>query len=786
MNIVIVESPAKAKTINQYLGKDYKVIASYGHIKDLPNKEGLVIPEEDFLIKFKENTKNKKAVAAIKGSVSNGDTLWLATDADREGEAISWHIESMLNKANKLENVEVKRVTFNEITKSAIKKAFKNPKEIDLDLVDAYQARRALDYLFGFTLSPVLWQTLPRTKSAGRVQSVALKLLAEREIAIEAFKKEEYWTIEAKLISNAAIEFIAELKVLAGKKLKKFDINTKTLADSTVKEIFESKLHVDSIEKKRTKRFPSKPFITSTLQQEASRKLGFSAKRTMSVAQNLYQGVDIKEESVGLITYMRTDSVSLSNAAISDCRKLILDRFGDEYLPETPNIYKNKNSHAQEAHEAIRPTNPLIHPEDISDQLDYDQNRLYDLIWKRTIASQMKNAEYDQVSTNINSLDNKIVLRASGSITVFDGFTKVYTEGIDDKKDDKEYDKTIPNVSKNEVITIVETNPLQHFTDPKPRFTEASLVKKLEELGIGRPSTYASIISRLQERGYMDYDKKRLIPTSRGRMLNAFLAAYFKHYIEDNFTADMEIRCDEIAKGKIQWKEVLKEWWLPFKTATDNTKSLRVKDVEEKIDNDLGPHFFPEISDGKNPRACPKCEDGKKNIRYGKNGGFIACSNYPECDYSAQLVVSGNDTSSNNDIIKLGLNEEGLDITIRTGRYGPYIQLGEKVNAENPKRVPIPKNIDIKNITLEQAKEYLLLPRNIGSHPETGKMITAAIGRFGPYVKHEKTFASIPKNEDVYEIGINRAVDLIVKKQLKPVNKFRRFTKKKYKKSSPN
>ncbi len=788
MNIVVVESPAKAKTINQYLGNDYKVISSVGHIRDLPSKKGSVVPEEDFLMKYEVQADKSKHATAIVKSISKGDTLWLATDSDREGEAIAWHIHTYLNEKNKLSDVEIKRVIFNEITKSAILEAFKQPSDIDLNMVNAYQARRALDYLFGFTLSPVLWKTLPRAKSAGRVQSVALKLVCDRETEREKFKPQEYWTIKSSFKNNDGETFSANLNILDKIKLKKFDINSKVKADEALDKINNVNNYiVKEIKRKRIKNHPTAPFITSTLQQEASRKLGIGAKNTMRIAQGLYEGIEINGETVGLISYMRTDSIHLSSSAIDQVRNLISQKFGNNYLPETPRVHSKKSSNTQEAHEAIRPTDINKTPDNIKNYLDERQRLLYELIWKRTISSQMESADIDQVSINISSNNQDIEFKTTGSIIVFDGYKKIYTEDIDDIDDEEKNNSNIPNVIEGESLNSHEIESFQHFTEPPPRFTEASLVKKLEELGIGRPSTYASIVSVIKDKGYVKYEKKRFEPETKGRIVTAFLQAYFDKYIEESFTDKLEAQLDDVSNGKMKWKKTLENWWLPFKETIDTASALRVRDVEKQIDDDLGPHFFPQSEDGSDPRKCPKCADGRLNIRYGRSGGFIGCSNHPICDHTAQLVVGKGKESSKFEPIKLGVNDNNLSITLRVGPYGPYVQAGETPEkadkkALKPKRASIPKNIDIESVTLETALSMLALPRDIGLHPESGKMITANNGRFGPYVKHESTFASIKDdNEDVFTIGINRAIDLIIEKESNP-SKRKRFTRKKTKK----
>jgi len=776
MNIVIVESPAKAKTINQYLGEEYRVLASIGHIRDLKEKGKGVIPEKDFFMDYELN-KNTKGLNEITKAISKGDNLWLATDADREGEAIAWHIYSYLNENNKLIDVSTKRVVFYEITKDAILKAFENPRKLDSDMIDSQRVRRALDYLMGHQLSNLLWRTLPRAKSAGRVQSVALKLICDREIDREIFKPQEYWSIKGFFKNNNNKVFESNLAIINGEKIKKFDINTKILADEAINQINSiNNYFIKSIKKKRVRNNPTPPFITSTLQQEASRKLGFGAKNTMGIAQSLYQGVDINGETIGLITYMRTDSLNISDSAINDMRNLIINNYGKEYLPEKPRIYKSKSSNAQEAHEAIRPTDISKNPKDIINYLDDNQKKLYDLIWKRTISSQMESAELDQVTIEIGSNEKDLEFKSTGSTIAFDGYKKIYTEDKDDDKGD-ETQNNIPIVKENEEVFITDCNSSQHFTEPPPRYTEASLVKKLEDLGIGRPSTYASIVSVIKDKGYVKYEKRRFEPETKGRIVTAFLNGYFNNYIEENFTAKLEQQLDDVANGKIQWKNTLEDWWVPFKNSIDNASSLRIRDVEKKIDEDLGPHFFPPLEDGTDPRKCPKCTDGILNIRYGKSGGFIGCSRHPECDHTARLIVGKGKESSKFEPKLLGYNEDNVPITLRIGPYGPYVQLGETPlkndkKTKKPKRASIPKDIDFDSLTLEKALSMLSLPREIGIHPATGKMITANNGRFGPYVKHENTFANIKGEEDdIFTIGMNRAIDLITEKENKPKKK---------------
>ncbi len=766
MNVVIVESPAKAKTINKYLGKGFKVLASYGHVRDLPPKDGSVRPDEHFAMSWEIAGKAEKRLKEITQAVKGADHVYLATDPDREGEAISWHIQEVLKHRKALKGVDVKRVVFNEVTKSAVLDAFRQPRELNRELVEAYLARRALDYLVGFTLSPVLWRKLPGSRSAGRVQSVALRLICERESEIEAFKPREYWTIEVEFATPSGERFTARLTHLDGKRLDKFDIGNEAAARAAAERILRQQSYaVAAVEKKQIRRNPPPPFTTSTLQQEASRKLGFGASRTMRVAQRLYEGVDIFGETVGLITYMRTDGVAMSAEAVAAARRLIDSRYGANYRPDEPRVYKTQAKNAQEAHEAIRPTDLFGIPEKIGRDLEPDQLALYELIWKRAVASQMSSAVIDQVAVDIASPDRVLQFRATGSTVVFDGFLTLYREDEDDTEEDEE-NRRLPPVKERDALTRGKVDPQQHFTQPPPRYSEASLVKKLEELGIGRPSTYASILQVLQDRKYVRLDKKRFIPEDRGRVVTAFLESFFERYVEYNFTADLENKLDDIADGHVSWRKVLEDFWRDFSAAVTGTKDLSISQVIDALDEDLGPHFFPPQPDGRDPRLCPGCGVGRLSLKLGKFGAFIGCSSYPECRYTRPLAVeNGNGENGSGEAVgprELGNDPAtGLPVSLRKGPYGYYVQLGQGDEGEKPKRVSLPKGVSPAEITLEQALKLLSLPREVGVHPVDGKKIVAAIGRFGPYIKHGDEFRSIRGDDDVLTIGINRAVSLL-------------------------
>ena len=757
-DVVVVESPSKAKTINRYLGSGYKVFASYGHIRDLPSKDGSVKPDADFSMEWEVDAKSKKHMREIAEAVKGADRLYLATDPDREGEAISWHVKQVLDEQNALKGVDVKRVVFNEITKNAILDAFQHPRELDIELVDAYMARRALDYLVGFTLSPVLWRKLPGSRSAGRVQSVALRIICERETEIENFKPEEYWSVRTQL-QNGGAPFWANLTHLDGKKLDRLAIHNEAEAQAARQAIEAATLSVSEIERKRMRRHPAPPFTTSTLQQEAARKLYYAAKRTMQVAQRLYED--------GLITYMRTDGVQISADAISAMRGMIGSNFGKEYLPDAPREYKAKAKNAQEAHEAIRPTDVTRRPETIEG--DPEHRRLYELIWKRTVASQMESAVYDQVAVDIRPAgaskdDNKLTLRANGSIIAFDGFLKLYMEGQDEDSEDGE-SRVLPDMKEGGALARLAIETDQHFTQPPPRYSEASLVKKLEELGIGRPSTYASIISVLQDRNYVRLDNRRFIPEDRGRLVTAFLQGFFHKYVEYDFTADLEEKLDDVSGGRIDWKQVLRDFWAHFSKQVEATKELRVRDVLDNLNESLGAHFFRDDGTGGDPRKCRACNGGTLSLKLGKFGAFIGCSNYPECKFTRPLAVAnGTDDDGANagdtGPQVLGKNPQGIEVTLRRGPYGPYVQLGEPEGKDKPRRASLPKGVSPASMDLEGALGLLSLPRDVGLHPESGKMIQAGLGRFGPYLKHDGDFISL-KDDDVLTVGLNRAVSLI-------------------------
>ena len=770
MNIVIVESAAKAKAINKYLGSKFKVIPSYGHIRDLPSKDGSVEPDNDFLMHWDVDTRNAKVIREITAAVKGADKLILATDPDREGEAISWHILKVLEEKKVLKGMPVERVTFNAVTKQAVLDAMKAPRAIDAPLVEAYLARRALDYLVGFTLSPVLWRKLPGARSAGRVQSVALRLVCDREREIEAFRTDEYWTIEALLATSKGEEVKARLTAIAGTALKKLDVKDGASANAIKAAIEKGDFVITSVEKKAARRNPAAPFTTSTLQQEASRKLGFSAKQTMNVAQRLYEGVDIDGETVGLITYMRTDGVQIIPEAIGPIRRSIEDTLGKRYVAPFIREYKTKAKNAQEAHEAVRPTDVSRRPEDVARYVQKDQAKLYELVWKRAVASQMASAELEQTTAEIEvkGRDGKTYgLRATGTVVLFDGFLKLYEEGRDEEDEES---RRLPPLAEGEHLKDRGIEAKQHFTEPPPRYSEATLVKKMEELGIGRPSTYASTLAVLEDRGYVRIDRKRLIPDDKGRLVTAFLEAFFKRYVEYDFTASLEEKLDLISDHKLDWKEVLRDFWKEFTGAVAETKELRVSDVLEALNELLGPHIFPDKGDGSDPRSCPNCGEGRLSLKVsGKFGAFIGCSRYPDCRYTRQLAqpTDGDPEMANPDGKLLGHDPEtGLPVTLRTGRFGAYLQLGEqgKDKEDKPKRSSIPKGVDAATIDLEKALQLLSLPREVGLHPETGNMITAGLGRYGPFVLHDGKYANLESMEEVFTVGINRAVAVIAEK----------------------
>src|SRR5689334_1876979 len=760
MNVLIVETPGKVKAINKYLGSNYKVLASFGHIRDLPSKDGSVKPDEDFAMTWDVDARAASKIKDIAQAVKDADKLILATDPDREGEAISWHILEVLKEKKLLKDLPVERVAFNAITKSAVTEAIRHPRQINQELVEAYLARRALDYLVGFTLSPVLWRKLPGARSAGRVQSVALRLVVEREQEIEAFRAQEYWSIDADLAAQTG-NFVARLIQLDGKKIEKLTLGNQGDADRAVAAIKAQKFAVASVEAKPVKRNPSPPFKTSTLQQEASRKLGFNAKRTMQVAQGLYEGVEIGGDTTGLITYMRTDGITMVSEAINEAREVIGKKYGARYVPSSARVYSNNNTTAQEAHEAVRPTSFARTPEEVARYLDADAAKLYELIWKRAVASQMESAEQERTTVDVVSADKKIVLRATGTVTLFDGFLTLYLEGQDDEAD--EDGSRLPKLAAGDATKIEKINPAQHFTEPPPRYSEASLVKKLEELGIGRPSTYASIISTLRDRAYVRMDRQRFIPEDKGRLVTTFLNSFFHRYVAYDFTADLEEKLDEVSDGKLDWKQLLRDFWKDFSAAVGETKDLKISQVIDELDHVLSPHIFPQGEDGVDPRKCPACENGRLNLKLGRFGAFVGCSNYPECKFTRQLGAKPGEGDTGP--VEIGLfPDTDQMITLRTGRFGPYVQLGE---GDKPKRSGIPRGTDKADVDLEMAVKLLSLPREVGHHPEDGKKITANFGRFGPYVAHNGIYASLPSPEDVFDIGLNHAVTLLAEKKAK-------------------
>ncbi|GGF55919.1 DNA topoisomerase 1 [Azorhizobium oxalatiphilum] len=769
MQVVIVESPAKAKTINKYLGPDYEVIASYGHIRDLPSKDGSVDPEADFRMLWEVDPKAQKRLNDIAKAVKAADGLILATDPDREGEAISWHVLEVLREKKALKDQKVERVVFNAITKQAVLDAMKAPRAVDVALVDAYLARRALDYLVGFTLSPVLWRKLPGARSAGRVQSVALRLVCDREREIETFVAKEYWSIAATLATPRGDTFEARLSGADGKKITRLSVGTGEEAAAFRAALESSTFSVRGVEAKPMRRNPQPPFTTSTLQQEASRKLGLAPARTMQIAQRLYEGVDIGGETAGLITYMRTDGVDMAPEAVAATRSAITAQFGARYLPGAPRKYTTKAKNAQEAHEAIRPTDPSRRPRDMARHLDDDQARLYELIWTRTVASQMESAELERTTADIiaKAAGRELELTATGTVVKFDGFLTLYREGKDDEDDDDE-SRRLPAMSAGEALDKREIKTDQHFTEPPPRYSEASLVKRMEELGIGRPSTYAAVLAVLRDREYVKLDKKRLVPEDKGRLVTAFLQSFFAKYVEYDFTADLEEKLDEISAAEIDWKQVLRAFWSDFSLAVEATKELRIAQVIDALDEILTAHLFPPKEDGSDPRVCPTCGTGRLSLKMGKFGSFIGCSNYPECRYTRPLSGGEGEGGTEGGTRTLGTDPEtNLEVTIRDGRFGTYLQLGETVDGNKPKRSSLPKSLAPADVDLETALALLSLPRPIGNHPEDGEPILAGIGRFGPYIQHGKVYANLEAGDDVLSVGLNRAVVLLAEKLAK-------------------
>ncbi len=765
MEVVIVESPAKAKTINKYLGANFKVLASYGHVRDLPGKNGSVDPDNDFAMAWEEQGDAKKRLNEIAAAVKGASRLVLATDPDREGEAISWHVLEVLRKKKVLKDTEVCRVVFNAITRNSVLEAMENPRQIDEKLVDAYLARRALDYLVGYTLSPVLWRKLPGARSAGRVQSVALRLICERELEIEAFDPREYWSVDTLFNTSSGAALPSRLAIHEGEKLDKFSLGNEDAARGAETAIANASFTVDKVESKPGQRNPSAPFTTSTLQQEASRKLGFNAKRTMQVAQLLYQGFSIDGEETGLITYMRTDGTQIAPEAVTETRAVIAEDFGDDYLPSAPRAYETKAANAQEAHEAIRPTSLARRPEDTAKYLDQDQARLYELIWKRTMASQMENARVQRTTITISSEDRLTGLRASGTVITFAGFLKLYEEGKDDGEEEKD-DPTLPQVSEGETLSVQKISPEQHFTEPPPRYSEATLVKRMEQLGIGRPSTYASVLSVLRERDYVEMDRNRFIPQDKGRLVVAFLENFFERYVEYDFTASLEQELDKVSNGSMSYKDVLARFWNDFHVTVDKTMEIRNTQILDTMNEVLGAHIFKDTGDGA-PRQCPKCGEGQLSLKTGRYGAFVGCTLYPECGFTRPFA---GEQAEQGDIERLlGQDPDtGLDVNIKNGRFGAYIQLGEAVEkGDKPKRAGIPKGKAPAEVTLDLALQLLSLPRVVGIHPETGDEITADIGRYGPYIKAGKLSASLETPEEVFDIGVNRAVTVIAERKAK-------------------
>ncbi|TPW28031.1 type I DNA topoisomerase [Martelella alba] len=772
MDVVVVESPAKAKTINKYLGKGYKVLASFGHVRDLPAKDGSVLPDEDFAMSWQVDTASAKRIKDIADALKSADGLILATDPDREGEAISWHVLDVLKKKRVIGQKPVKRVVFNAITKNAVLDAMAHPRDIDEALVDAYLARRALDYLVGFNLSPVLWRKLPGARSAGRVQSVALRLVCDRESEIERFVPEEYWRISADLKTPRGDVFATRLVSAEGKRVQKQSIGDGETANR-IKAMLESAAYtVESVEAKPVKRNPGPPFTTSTLQQAASSRMGFSASRTMQVAQRLYEGVDIGGETAGLITYMRTDGVQMAPEAIEAARAAIGDQFGARYLPPSPRAYSTKAKNAQEAHEAIRPTDFSRTPAMVKRYLDADQFRLYDLVWKRGIASQMASAEMERTTAEITAASgsDRAGLRAVGTVVRFDGFLAAYTDNREEQTpgDDGDDDGRLPEINQAESLGKEKVNASQHFTEPPPRYSEASLIKKLEELGIGRPSTYASTLATLRDRDYVNIDQRKLIPQAKGRLVTAFLENFFTRYVEYDFTAGLEEKLDEISDGKLNWKQVLRDFWKDFFAQVEDTKELRVTNVLDALNEALAPLVFPKREDGGDPRQCQVCGTGQLSLKLGKYGAFVGCSNYPECNFTRQLSADAEADASGinpNEPKELGKDPVTDEpVTLRTGRFGPYVQRGDGKEA---KRSSLPRGWKPEDIDFEKALALLSLPRDVGQHPESGKMISAGLGRYGPFVLHDGTYANLESIEDVFSIGVNRAVSVLADKKAK-------------------
>jgi len=762
MNLVIVESPAKAKTINKYLGEDYIVLASYGHVRDLPSKNGSVDTENNFKMTWEIDPGSKKPLKEIYDAAKDAKKIILATDPDREGEAIAWHVKNILDDKKLLKDKKVERVVFNEITKKAVKNGIDNPREINTELVDAYMARRALDYLVGFNISPILWTKLPGSKSAGRVQSVALKLIVERENEIELFKPQEYWSIQSLFKNKDTKDLNSKIILFKSEKVDKFYFKNEEQTKSAVDEIKKHDYQITQIEKKPYKRNPYAPFTTSTMQQEASKKLGFGASRTMQVAQRLYQGFEIDGETVGLITYMRTDGTQISNEALETCRNYISQKLGKDYLPDQPRNYSGKKAkNAQEAHEAIRPTDINRDPSSLKSILDRDQMRLYELIWNRTVSSQMESAEFERTSIDICNKDKSIIFRANGSIQKFDGYLKLYqeTKEEDEKKEDNEDDENIlPDVNNGDALTINKILDEQHFTNPPPRYSEASLVKKLEELGIGRPSTYASIISVLSTRNYVELINKKFIPTDRGKLITAFLDKLFNKYVDYNFTANLEDNLDEITSGKIKWIDVLSQFWEQFNINVNEVKELRTRAILDMLNESLADIIFDKDESGSVERKC-QC-GGELSLKVGRFGAFIGCANYPECKFTRPLSkIKAAQETFMSEPKEIGETDDGKKITLKKGRFGPYLQVGNE--EKEMKNFSIPKGISPDEVDIEKAKFLSGLPKVIGKYPDNNEDITLNNGRFGPYVKCSNKSATLESPEDIFSIGLNKAITLI-------------------------
>ena len=754
MHLVIVESPAKAKTINKYLGPDYKVLASYGHVRDLPPRDGSVRPDEDFAMSWEVDAKASKRLSEIAEAAKASDRIILATDPDREGEAISWHVLDVLQQKRVVKDKPVERVVFNAITRSAVTEAMKAPRQIDMELVKAYLARRALDYLVGFNLSPVLWRKLPGARSAGRVQSVALRLVVDREIEIERFITREYWTVEADMTSAGA-PFTARLAIHEGRKLSKFDLGDEAAAAAARQAVISGAFTISAVEKKPARRSPAPPFTTSTLQQEAARKLGFSAQRTMQAAQKLYEGIDIGGETVGLITYMRTDGVQSAPEALQEARQVISGLFGADYVPESARQYRTKARNAQEAHEAIRPTSLARNPGSL--RLEGDLGRLYELIWKRMLASQMESARIERTTVDLSTADGRTGLRATGQVILFDGYLKVYEEGRDDPED--EDGGRLPPLREAAVAEVRETRADQHFTEPPPRYSEASLVRKMEELSIGRPSTYASILSVLRDRSYVRMEKNRFIPEDKGRLVTVFLESFFNRYVEYDFTAALEEKLDQVSAGDLDWKALLREFWGDFQGATQEVLQRSTRDVIEALNTTLGPFLFPSPGG----RACPKCGTGELSLKPSRFEPFIGCSNYPECRFTRKFGPPSEEGDTPAGDRELGTDPEtGQTVFLKSGRFGPFVQLGEE---EKPKRASLPKGWSPEAMDLEKGLRLLRLPREVGNHPEDGGVILAGIGRYGPFVQHAGVYANLQGVDEVFEVGVNRAVTLLAEKK---------------------